>query len=149
MALEMDHDLFTKIHNSDGAKFINKMHAHSFSQNIFYGNLRELNESLNLVENIDIGMKLMSQEHQEEGTQVYKEINRLFVWAGGRKNFLMLLYGGVFEAFILTGTFVLQWTRRISPDWYDFAKFISGFITSLVGWYFTHRVIQGKIESKK
>ena len=54
MALEMDHDLFMKIYNSDGVKFINKMHAHSFSQNIFYGNLRELKEALNLVENIDI-----------------------------------------------------------------------------------------------
>lgn len=78
MALEMDHDLFMKIYNSDGVKFINKMHAHSFSQNIFYGNLRELKESLNLVENIDIGIKLMSQEHKEAGTQVYKEVNRLF-----------------------------------------------------------------------
>ena len=35
MALEMDHDLFMKIYNSDGVKFINKMHAHSFSQNIY------------------------------------------------------------------------------------------------------------------
>ena len=76
MALEMDHDLFMKIYNSDGVKFINKMHAHSFSQNIFYGNLRELTEALNLVENIDIGIKLMSQEHKEAGTQVYKEVNR-------------------------------------------------------------------------
>lgn len=78
MALEMDNNLFMKIHNSDGVKFINKMHAHSFSQNIFYGNLRELKESLNLVENVDVGMKLMSQEHKEAGTQVYKEVNRLF-----------------------------------------------------------------------
>jgi len=74
----MSHDLFMKINNSDGVKFINKMHTHSFSQNIFHGNLREIKEALDLVENIDIGIKLMSQEHRDAGNQVYKEVNRLF-----------------------------------------------------------------------
>lgn len=35
MALEMDHDLFMKIYNSDGVKFINKMHAHSLVKIFF------------------------------------------------------------------------------------------------------------------
>ncbi|MCK5677321.1 MAG: hypothetical protein KAH72_02470 [Flavobacteriaceae bacterium] len=76
MALKSDHGLLMKIHNSDGANFLNKMHSHSFSQNIFYGNLKELKVALNFVENS--GMKLMSNEHKEEGTQVYRDVNRLF-----------------------------------------------------------------------
>jgi hypothetical protein len=54
------------------------MKGHSFSYNIFTGNLREINGVLKIIENPDIGLKLMAENNQEAGIQVHKETNRLF-----------------------------------------------------------------------
>jgi len=73
-----EYELFKEIHASKGMQFVNRMRKHSFSFNIFNGNLFELQKALATIENPDIGIKLMSQDNKQEGDQAYREINRLF-----------------------------------------------------------------------
>ena len=77
-----------------------------------------------------------------------KEINRLFVWAGGRKNFVALVFGLLFGGFMLVGTFLLEWYSKASTAWYDFAKFFIGSDTTFIVTYVFGRVIQKHSELK-
>jgi len=59
-------------------QFINQQHERSFSYNIFHGNMNELLAALGVLDNFSVGMKLMSQNNGEVGTQFHREANRLF-----------------------------------------------------------------------
>ncbi|PKG40831.1 hypothetical protein [Psychromonas sp. Urea-02u-13] len=72
------YEAFKKILDSKGMAFKNRIKSHSFTLNIFTGNASELNEGLAIIENPDVGVKLMSQQHKQEGLQAHREINRLF-----------------------------------------------------------------------
>jgi hypothetical protein len=72
------YELHKMMHDSKGMEFMNRMKVRSFSFNIFTGNLRELQENLKLVENPEVGLKLMSEGNRDAGTQVHREINRMF-----------------------------------------------------------------------
>ncbi|EAU53950.1 hypothetical protein SPV1_13167 [Mariprofundus ferrooxydans PV-1] len=41
-------------------------------------NLHEINEGLKLIENPEIGIRLMAQDNREAGDQAFREVNRLF-----------------------------------------------------------------------
>lgn len=73
-----EYELFKKIHDSDGMKFQNRKKVRDFSYNIFRSNLEELRKACEMVENPDLGIKLMSEQHRELGVQMHMEINRLF-----------------------------------------------------------------------
>jgi hypothetical protein len=76
--LDNGYELDLKMHNSKGMAFLNRMRAHSFSHNIFSMNLHEMKEGLKLIENPEIGIKLMAQDNREAGDQAFREVNRLF-----------------------------------------------------------------------
>jgi hypothetical protein len=59
-------------------RFWNLRRKHSFSYNIFSGNLKELNGGLKLIENPQIGLQLSSEKNREAGDQAHREVNRLF-----------------------------------------------------------------------
>lgn len=75
---EEEYEIFRKALDSPGMQFVNRMKAHSFSLNIFQGNLIEIKKAISIIENPEIGTKLMSQENREIGDQAHREINRLF-----------------------------------------------------------------------
>lgn len=77
MATE-EYELFRKALDSPGMQFVNRMKAHSFSLNIFHGNLIEISKAIAIFEKPEIGMKIMNQENREIGNQTHREINRLF-----------------------------------------------------------------------
>jgi hypothetical protein len=64
--------------NSPGMRLYNLMGKHSFSYNIFSGNLKELKEGLKRIENPQIRLQLMAQNNGDAEGQAHKEINRLF-----------------------------------------------------------------------
>ncbi|EIO3984816.1 hypothetical protein LQK30_004261 [Vibrio vulnificus] len=72
------YEVFKKIIDSKGMAFKNRIKSHGFTLNIFTGNASELQDGLAIIENPEIGVKLMSQEHKQEGLQAHREINRLF-----------------------------------------------------------------------
>lgn len=72
------HQLLCQILECPGMAYLNRCKGRSFSLNIFEGNLRELNECCKLIENPEIGLKLMSSEHCEAGAQAHRESMRLF-----------------------------------------------------------------------
>ena len=65
-----------KIFASSGMKFLNQLHARSFSLNIFQMNALELMEATRKVRDPDQGLALMSHEHREAGQQAHREISR-------------------------------------------------------------------------
>ena len=70
--------VFKNIMDSEGRKFNSRMKNHSFSYNIFSGNIKELNDGLRIIETPEIGLALLSQDNKEAGNQAHREINRLF-----------------------------------------------------------------------
>lgn len=75
---QKSYELFKKYLDSEGMAFQNRMKSHSFSFNIFAGNYRELKEGLAIIENPEVGFKLMSSSNKKEKVQAHREINRLF-----------------------------------------------------------------------
>jgi len=59
--------------------YLNRRKVRAFSHNIFVGNFKELKKACEIVENPEIGLKLMSQSMRGSlGVQAHMEINRLF-----------------------------------------------------------------------
>jgi len=50
------------------------MREHSFSFNIFNGNLFDLQKALTAIENPDISIKLMTQDNQQEVTKLIEKL---------------------------------------------------------------------------
>lgn len=67
---------FQKIHASSGVKFLNQLHARSFSLNIFQMNALELMEATRKVRDPEQGLSLMSQDNKEAGQQAHRELSR-------------------------------------------------------------------------
>jgi hypothetical protein len=67
---------FQKIHASSGVKFLNQLHARSFSFNIFQMNALELMEATRNVRDPEQGLSLMSQDNKEAGQQAHRELSR-------------------------------------------------------------------------
>jgi len=61
---------------SSGMKFLNQLHARSFSLNIFQMNALELEEATRKVRDPDQGLALMSHDHREAGQQAHRELSR-------------------------------------------------------------------------
>lgn len=67
---------FQRILASPGMKFLNQLHARSFSLNIFQMNALELMEATRKVRDPDQGISLMSQDNKEAGQQAHRELSR-------------------------------------------------------------------------
>lgn len=67
---------FQRILASPGMKFLNQLHARSFSLNIFQMNALELMEATHKVRDPDQGLFLMSQDNKEAGQQAHRELSR-------------------------------------------------------------------------
>jgi hypothetical protein len=59
---------------SPGMAFIQRMHARSFSLNVFAMSVRELRASLAAVQNPDVGINLMDVKNEEVGRQAEREM---------------------------------------------------------------------------
>ena len=68
--------LYARIHSSPGMKFLNELHARSFSLNIFQMNALELTEATRKVRDPDLGPSLMFEANREAGQQAHRELNR-------------------------------------------------------------------------
>lgn len=68
--------LYARIHSSPGMKFLNDLHARSFSLNIFQMNALELMEATRKVRDPDLGPPLMFEANREAGQQAHRELNR-------------------------------------------------------------------------
>lgn len=64
------------IRDSAGMHFLNQEHSRSFSLNIFRANARELIEALRHVSDPEHGLRLMSVDNREAGTQAHREVSR-------------------------------------------------------------------------
>lgn len=65
-----------RILSSSGMKFLNQLHARTFSLNIFQMNALELMEATRKVRDPDQGVALMSQDHREARQQAHRELSR-------------------------------------------------------------------------
>lgn len=73
------YQLFKELLASPGMEYLNRRKLRAFTVNIFHGNFSELMKACELVENPEVGLKLMSEEHRETlGTQAHMEVMRLF-----------------------------------------------------------------------
>lgn len=73
------YELFKQLHASSGMVYLNRRKLRAFTVNIFHGNFGELMKACEIVENPQIGLKLMSEEHRKTlGTQAHMEVMRLF-----------------------------------------------------------------------
>lgn len=72
------YELFTQLHSSKGMEYLNRRKLRAFSFNIFSGNFIEVKKACSIVENPEIGLKLMSESMKEAGTQAHMEVMRLF-----------------------------------------------------------------------
>lgn len=59
-------------------KYLNRQKLRAFSFNIFSGNFAELKKACAIVENPEIGLKLMSESMKGAGVQAHMEVMRLF-----------------------------------------------------------------------
>jgi hypothetical protein len=64
------------IHSSRGMQHINRSYQRSFSINIFKINTQELIEITRRVNDPDEGLRFMSQDNREAGTQIHRETTR-------------------------------------------------------------------------
>lgn len=67
---------YRRILASSGMKYLNQIHARSFSLNIFKMNALELMEATRKVRDPDQGLALMSQANKEAGQQAHRELSR-------------------------------------------------------------------------
>ncbi|MGP1716450.1 MAG: hypothetical protein ACTS9Y_04665 [Methylophilus sp.] len=67
---------FSQILESPGVKFLNQLHARSFSLNTFQMNASELIEATLKVNDPEHGLSLMSQDHRDAGRQAHRELSR-------------------------------------------------------------------------
>jgi hypothetical protein len=72
------YDLFKKIHASPGMTYLNRSKIRDFSINIFWSNYLELRKACQLVENPEVGVKLLMGDQRELGLQAHMEVMRLF-----------------------------------------------------------------------
>lgn len=73
------YELFKQLHASPGMVYLNRRKLRAFTVNIFHGNFGELMKACEIVENPQVGLKLMSEEHRKTlGTQAHMEVMRLF-----------------------------------------------------------------------
>lgn len=68
--------LYERIRASPGMKFLNKLHARSFSLNIFQMNALELTEATRKVRDPDLGTSLILEANREAAQQAHRELNR-------------------------------------------------------------------------
>jgi hypothetical protein len=73
---ESSYELFKQINDSKGMKFLNELHARSFSLNILRMNALALIEAALHVSDPDHGMTLMMKANREAGQQAHRELNR-------------------------------------------------------------------------
>ena len=66
-----------KITDSPGMTFLQRMHARSFSLNVFRMSVRELQAAFTAFQTPEIGIKLMDVTNEEVGWQAEREIGRL------------------------------------------------------------------------
>ncbi len=71
--------LFKELHASPGMIYFNRRKLRAFSVNIFQSNFTELINACDMIENPQIGLQLMSEEHRgTSGLQAHMEVMRLF-----------------------------------------------------------------------
>lgn len=73
---DIEEDAYRRILASSGIKYLNQLHARSFSLNIFKMNALELTEATRKVRDPDQGLALMSQDNKEAGQQAHRELSR-------------------------------------------------------------------------
>lgn len=76
--IDSGYTIFQKIHQSVGMKFLGRKKLRSFTLNIFTMNKIELQNDLELFENPEIGLQLMSHDNKGASQQVHRELNRRF-----------------------------------------------------------------------
>jgi len=69
-------DLFNAIQSSRGMEHLNRSHQRTFSLNIFRRNSQELIEIARRVSDPNEGLRLMSRDNREAGTQIHREVAR-------------------------------------------------------------------------
>jgi hypothetical protein len=74
----LSYQLFEELHSSAGMEYLNRRKRRDFTYNIFRGNYSELKKLCAVVEDPEIGIKLMSQSNQDQGNKAHMEVMRLF-----------------------------------------------------------------------
>jgi hypothetical protein len=74
----LSYQLFEELHSSAGMEYLNRRKRRDFTYNIFRGNYSELKKLCAVVENPEIGLKLMAQSNQDQGNKAHMEVMRLF-----------------------------------------------------------------------
>ena len=133
--------IFKELHASPEMVYLNRRKLRAFTVNIFRGNFNELMKACELVENPQIGLQLMSEEHRRTlGTQAHMEVMRLF------HNFLaaaksLIDHTRVFVDDYYRGTSLAQaYQQKIQTDFADDP--LMRFIQDLRN-YMLHRALPG------